>query len=97
MLSYLTSMKDKCDLSLLTQPPSPPEDPPPKEKDSNGSKKPSSKGKAAAGSQQVDVQQVSSCSNSVLNLFLLLLCSGHLSAGQMLTSVQPLVVLSRVV
>lgn len=46
-------------VSLLTQPPSPPEEPAPpppsKDKDSNASKKPPSKGKAAAGSQQVDV------------------------------------------
>lgn len=55
-------------VSLLTQPPSPPEEPAPpppsKDKDSNASKKAPSKGKAGAGSQQVDVWQGSSWSNS---------------------------------
>lgn len=49
---------------LLAQFPSPPEEPAPPlpstDKDSNASKKPPGKGKAASGSQQVDVLQVSS-------------------------------------
>lgn len=62
--SHFMIMKCKHDVVfLLTQPLSPPEEPVPppssKDKDSNASKKPPSKGKAAAGSQQVDVLQVS--------------------------------------
>uniref|UniRef100_A0A7N9AW78 Cytoskeleton associated protein 5 n=1 Tax=Mastacembelus armatus TaxID=205130 RepID=A0A7N9AW78_9TELE len=56
------------------KPPSPPEEPvsppPSKDKDSNASKKPPNKGKAAAGSQQVDVTHP----QSKHSLFLTLLC-----------------------
>lgn len=65
---------------LLTQPSSPPEDPlpppPSKDKDNNGSKKLPSKGKAAAGSQQVDVHLV--CDDeSLLRMLLTLPTQEH--------------------
>lgn len=64
-ISHFLTVKCEHDVVFLfAQLPSPPEEPAPpppsKDKDSNASKKPPSKGKAAAGSQQVDVEQVSS-------------------------------------
>lgn len=64
-ISHLLTVKCKHDVVFLfAQLPSPPEEhdptPPSKDKDSSNNKKPPGKGKAAAGSQQVDVEQVSS-------------------------------------